>query len=63
MALPRGMRALAAITLVLFVFVLFQVFKGPSSLSLPSSNKIDDWVKDPQSDRKHTTPAVPDCSR
>lgn len=51
MALPRGMRALAAVSLVLFIFVLFQVFQGPTSLSGPS-NKIDDWVKDPQSDRK-----------
>lgn len=51
MAVPRSMRALAAITLVLFVFVLLQLFKGPTSLSAPS-NKLEQWTKDPQSDRK-----------
>ncbi|KAK8186965.1 glycolipid 2-alpha-mannosyltransferase-domain-containing protein [Phyllosticta capitalensis] len=52
MALPRGLRALAAITLVLFVVVLYQIFSGSTpKLSLPTTDsKTDKWTHDPQSE-------------
>lgn len=58
MALPRGLRALAAITLVLFVVVLYQIFSGSTpKLSLPTTDsKTDKWTHDPQSEGKPPAP-------
>lgn len=53
MALPRGMRVLALLSLVLFIWLLNLLFRAPAALEPPSpkENVIADGYEDPMLDR------------
>jgi mannosyltransferase len=54
MALPRSMRVLAALTVVIFFYMVMQIFRAPTELQGPgekaSTGKIQQWDHDPQLD-------------
>jgi hypothetical protein len=50
MALSRGIRLLAAITMLIFFWLVLQVFRAPSSVEPPAGPKIEDWTQDPNLD-------------
>jgi len=52
MALPRGIRAVAAITLCIFFWLVLQIFRAPASIDAPG-DKSADWAHDPSSDRTY----------
>lgn len=53
MAIPRLMRLLAVVTLVLFFFLVMMLFKGPATVNQPSGEhvKLETWERDPNLDR------------
>lgn len=54
MALPPAIRVLAAATICVFCFLIFQIFRAPSNLTLPGDNtKMNDMVRDPNLDGMH----------
>ena len=52
MGLPRPIRLLAAATMVLFLFLVLQIMRSPTSVKLPGStaHKYDDMIRDPNLD-------------
>lgn len=52
MALPKAMRLLALATLGLFCFLVYQIFKAPSSLHIPAlgTGQVEDMLRDPNLD-------------
>ncbi|OTA31018.1 hypothetical protein BTJ68_08758 [Hortaea werneckii EXF-2000] len=58
MGLPRPIRLLAAATMVLFLFLVLQIMRSPTSVKLPGStaHKYDDMIRDPNLDETHEPP-------
>lgn len=52
MGLPRPIRLLAAATMVLFLFLVLQIMRSPTTVKLPGStaHKYDDMIRDPNLD-------------
>jgi len=54
------MRVLAAVTVIIFFYMVVQVFRAPTELQgpgeRPSTGKIQQWDHDPQLDRMSPTP-------
>jgi len=52
MAMPKPIRLMAAATLALFVFLVFQIVRSPSVPKLldGKTGKMDDMVRDPNLD-------------
>lgn len=51
MALPKSMRFLAAVTLCIFFYLVLQIFRAPTKLQAPSTNKLDRMEEDPNLER------------
>ncbi|KAF2731902.1 alpha-1,2 mannosyltransferase KTR1 [Polyplosphaeria fusca] len=59
MALPKGMRLLAAATLCIFVYMLAQIFRTPGEMHFPTTpplKKYQEWDHDPQLDASGEPP-------
>lgn len=54
MALPKAIRFLAVGCVLIFGFLVVQIFRAPSSVKLPGdkATKFDDMVRDPNLDRE-----------
>lgn len=53
MGMPKPIRMLAGATMLLFVFLVYQMMRNPSVMQPPGSHeKTQDMVRDPNLDRK-----------
>lgn len=56
MAIPPAIRVLGFVTMAVFCWLVVQIFRVPSGISLPGqakeSVKFDDMIRDPNLDRK-----------
>jgi len=55
MALPKAVRFLALVTMIIFGWLVLQIFRAPGKLDVPGkgSERWDDMVRDPNLDRKY----------
>jgi len=53
MALPKSLRIVAGVTMVVLCFMLYQIFRIPSTTTPDGVSRFDDMVRDPNLDRKH----------
>lgn len=54
---PKIFRALAGVTLILFFWLVLQIFRAPvtpSPLAEKSKSSIEDMIKDPNLDREYS---------
>ena len=57
MALPKSMRALGAVTICIFFYMILQIYRAPAEIQPPekageeSKSKLQNWDHDPQLDR------------
>ncbi|KAH9831110.1 glycosyltransferase family 15 protein [Teratosphaeria destructans] len=56
--MPKPIRVLAAATMLTFLFLMFQVMRGPSGIKLPGSHdgKTEDMIRDPNLDETGEPP-------
>jgi mannosyltransferase len=68
MALPKTIRLLAAITIVVLLYLIAQVYRAPAELHVPDrtppsvgsgTGKLQQWDHDPQADREALQLALP----
>ena len=54
MAFPKPLRALAVLSLILFIFMIFQLFRTPPTIHKPGKGEdaVPDMKDDPMADRK-----------
>lgn len=53
MALPKSVRALAGVTMLIFVYLVVQIFRAPGQIKGPDNDgSLDDMIRDPNLDGK-----------
>ena len=54
--MPKPIKMLAGGTMLLFLFLVFQIMRSPKVISAPGGReKIDDMVRDPNLDRMYNS--------